>query len=196
MVDPNAIVMQVNSGNVPPQWRVLRAKTGYFVRNGILYSVLGVAALIGLVVFFFSDTIFYYGPAPDPGSTGATVWFIIDLVVIIALAAVFLITGIRNLVGVGSAQQQMLVLMPEGFLVTTAKGVQSYPFGNINGMTAATQRGGDVVLTMRRADNGQQLKYTFDGRFGAPKTIAGSILSAQGQYATAMAQARQQPAQG
>ncbi len=195
MMDPNGVMTQVQTGNIPPTWRVLRARSGYFVANALLYGALGLAALGGIAYLVISGTIFYYGVAPDPGSTGALVWLIIDIVVLLAFSITFLANSIGRLVNVGSAHQQMLVLTPEGFVAVTPKGAQSFPFAGINGMTAAAVRGGGVVVTMRRADNGQQVKYTLDGRFGAPKTVAGSILAAQGQYATAMAQPRP-PLQG
>lgn len=195
MLDANAIMMQVGAGTAPPTWRVLRARAGYFITNALLYGAFGLAALAAIAYVIISGTIFYYGVAPDPGSTGALVWFIIDIVVLLGITILFLVNSIGRLINVGSAQQQALVLTPEGFVAVTRQGTQAYPFAIINGMTAAAVRGGNVVLTMRRADNGKQLKYTLDGRYGAPKPIAASILAAQGQYATAMAtQAR--PAQG
>ncbi|MBA3826657.1 MAG: hypothetical protein H0X24_22500 [Ktedonobacterales bacterium] len=196
MLDPNVILQQVGAGTTPPTWRVLRARTSYFIGTALLYGVFGLAALGAIAYIIISGTIFYYGAAPDPGSTGVTVWFIIDLVVLLAFTIIFLVNSIGRLINVGTAQQQMLVLTPEGFVAATPKGTQAYPFAAINGMTATAARGGDVVLAMRRADTGKQIKYTLDGRFGTPKPIASSILAAQGQYATAMAQSQVRPPQG
>jgi hypothetical protein len=194
MVDPNAIVMQVNAGNVPPQWRVLRAKTGFFIGNAIWYGILGIAALAGIAYLLISGSYISYGPKPT-NAQGEMLWQLANIGVLLVLVIFFFAVSIRRIVGLGSVAQQMLVLMPEGFIVTTAKGIQSYPFANLNGITAANTDDGEVVLKMRRADNGQQIEYQVDGRFGSPKTVAGNIVAAQGQFTTAMIQARQQPPQ-
>jgi len=196
MLDANAIMMQLGAGTAPPTWRVLRARAGFFIGGAAVFGVLGLATLGFIAYLIIGGHIFYYGVAPTDAN-GELIWQIIDVVVALALAAIFFGVSIMRLVGLGSASQQMLVLMPEGFVVVTPKGAQSFPFANINGITGAATRDGSVMLTMRRADNGKQMRFSVDARYGAPKTIAGSIMAAQGQYATAMAQAGQmRPPQG
>jgi hypothetical protein len=190
MLDANAIMMQVGAGTAPSTWRVLPARTGFFIGGAATFGVAGLAALGFIAYLIIGGHIFYYGAAPTDAQ-GEQTWQIIDVVVSLAVAALFLGVSIMRLVGLGSVSQQMLVLLPEGFVVSTSKGAQSYSFANMNGISGTAARDGSVTLSMRRADNGKQMRFALDGRYGTPKTIAGSIMAAQGQYATARAQAGQ-----
>lgn len=188
MLDSSAIMNQVRAGVAPPTWKVMPAKGSHFITTGLLYILFGLAMIGGLVYLFFSNTLIYF--LVPPVNDGLKIfWFLFDNIVGALLAIGGFIGGIKKLAEMGSAQQQAMVLMPEGFLMQTQKAIMVH-YGQVAGMTMALKNG-EVILNMRRADNGKTMKVTLDGRFGATKPIGQAIVQAQGQYAQVAALAQQ-----
>lgn len=189
MMDSSAILNQVRAGVAPAAWKVLPAKGSHFIITGLFSILFGLALIGGLVYLLFSNTLIYF--LVPPVNDGLKIfWFLFDNLVGGAVAIGLIVAGIMKLAEMGSAQQQAMVLMPEGFVIQTKKPVVVH-YGQVAGMTVALNRG-DVILNMRRADNGQTMKVTLDSRFGAPKPIGQAIVQAQGRYAQAVAIAQRQ----
>lgn len=188
MMDSLAIMTQVRAGVAPPTWKVLPAKGSHFITAGLFSILFGLALIAGLVYLLISNTLIYFIVPPD--NEGISIfWFLFDNIVGGAVAIGLIVMGIMKLVEMGTAQQQALVLMPEGFVIQTQKAVVVH-YGLVAGMTIAISQG-NVVLNMRRTDNGQTMKVALDNRFGAPKPIGKAIVQAQGLYAQAAAMAQQ-----
>lgn len=191
MFDPNAILGQVQTGMAPSNWHVLRARRAYFVQSAVSGFVIAVLAIAATVYILSSGTVFGYGLNDQTPENVAFFWFIVDMVVLAAFLIGGIIFAILRLVAMRSAENQVLVLMPEGFVMrtgTSAKATRTVLYQNVATMVPTTHNG-SVSLVMRLA-NGRKAQVGLDSRFEKPKALAQQIQGMHAAYASAAANAR------
>jgi hypothetical protein len=190
MLDGNTVLGYAQQGSVPPTWHVWRARRSYFwvqAVGGALIFALG----LGGILYFLGDpnhaiVLGSYG-SPDTGTldpTAFTAWRIADFVVagLLVLGGGFL--AVRRASELPSAAQQMLVLLPEGIVVSTGASPQSYAFASLRSLSASSYRG-TYTVTLKPANGGKTARLVLNGRFGKSKPIATAILAAHRQFLAA-----------
>lgn len=180
MFDPNQVLQQARAHMSPPNWQVLPAKQSHFLQalfGGIVLIILGIGAagylllnpgfIVGLASLVNVDNLF-------------TFWRVADFVIcaFIVLGGAGLIRG--AVAGMATQEQQMLVLMPEGFVMqkgASSKTMAAIAYANVNTPKLVVQNGAASLL-MARANGQGALRVRLDGRFGPPKQIAKRIIEA------------------
>ena len=186
MIDSNAVITQVRSGTAPASWQVIPARRAFFVQGAIWGVVVAVAAVAAAVYLLASGTVVGYGVNDQTSNGVLNFWFIVDMVVLALFlvgGVVFSITRLRSL---GSAEDQALILMPEGFVMRlgpSANATRVVNYQNIAILTP-TVRNGNVFLVMQAA-NGRKIQVQLDSRFGKPKPLAQQIQGMHAAYVTA-----------
>jgi hypothetical protein len=178
MLNAEAVVQQVRQGNVPPQWRVWRAKSSYFVQIAAVGAILLLIG-VGATVFYLArpdHVLVLQGAGSTLSDSALALWRTIDFVVFALVILIGLLMGIKGLLDMPKAQHQFLVLTPEGF-VKVADKTLLYPFANIQQMKAVNNRG-TITFTMQLR-NGNTARMLLDGRFGNTKEIAQQIMTAR-----------------
>jgi hypothetical protein len=190
MLNGDAIIAQVRQGTWPQSWQVLRANRSHFIRLAIFIAIFLVLAAFGLLYLISNpDHAVVPGAAgsPDGGTLDPAtfaVWRTIDLAVL-GIALVGLVVAVINtLLQMAHAQEQLLVVLPEGFVLKTRR-LQTVAFAAIQTMTATSYRG--VVTFKIGTVNGQKLSVSLDARFGAARQVAQRILAARNQFTAAPA---------
>lgn len=187
MLDGNAIMQQALYGGAPPTWTVIPARRSHFLQTiagAIVGAVLGVGGIVYLVLN--PDFVIGLRGAVEISST-FQFWRILDYAVcglIIIGCIVYAISTARNM---GSVAQQMLILMPEGFVMQrgdSAKTLSAISYAAI-GQPRITVSNGTVYLVMQRAQSANAMRLELDNRFGPAKQIAQRIIDAQATYVAA-----------
>ena len=192
MIDSNAVINQVQSGTAPTSWQVFRARRGYFVQSAILRVVAAILAVAVAVYLFMSGTVFGYGINDQTSDNVLTFWLIVDMLVLASVLIYSIVTTFTHLISLGSVEGQMLVLMPEGFVMrqgTSAKSTRLVLFENVATLVP-TVSSGSVSLVMRTR-NRRKLRIPLDGRFGKAKQVAQHIQGMHAAYAHTAANVRQ-----
>ncbi|HEX6800677.1 MAG TPA: hypothetical protein VF116_23395 [Ktedonobacterales bacterium] len=191
MMDSNAIIGQVQSGAAPANWQVLRARRGFFVQGAIGGIVLAVFAAAAAVYLFATGTVVGYGLNDQTPNGVLTFWFIADMVVLAAIVVIGIVFCINRLVTLGSTESQLLVLMPQGFVMrlgSSAKATRRVSYQQIATMVPTVRRG-NVSLVMQTRD-GRKVTLPLDGRFGKPRPLAQQIQGMHAAYMAATVNAR------
>jgi len=183
-LDMNAesIATMARQGQHPPNWQVHRARSGYFVQQIILALVLlalGVGGTLYLLANPFTAFVPGYGGSEtlDPGSFAIA--RTVDFGVIVIFVAVGLWIGGTSLAHLSRARDEVLVLMPQGFVIDTKTPV-AYSYGAMRGMSARNYRG---VVTFTITDpTGRRQRLRLDGRFGNASQLAGQVLTMRNTY--------------
>jgi hypothetical protein len=186
MIDSNAVVQQASTGMAPPSWQVLPARRSFFMSSALIGVVFTLGAIAAAIYLLLSGTIFGIGVNDQTPNNVAFFWFIVDMVLVAAFAIGGIIFAIVRLRGLGSLNQQMLILMPEGFVMrrgTTPKDVTTVNFERVATMTPSVQSSA-VVLVMQLAGSGQRAKVELDNRFGPAKKLANEIAGMHAHYVT------------
>jgi hypothetical protein len=168
---------------------VLRAKRSFFVQATIVGALLTVGAIAVAVYLFTSGSVFGYGLNDQTPSNVLLIWLIIDLVVLIGVAIAGIVIAIRHLLQLGTAGDQMLILMPTGFVKrqgTADNQTTAVEYQQVAAMRTSIERGG-VYLLIQPRGGAKVAKVELDSRFGKPKAIAQHIT---GTWAQVAAQAR------
>lgn len=185
MLDPNQVLQQVQQRTNPPDWQVLPAKQSHFIQSlfgGIALILIGLAAAGYLLLN--PDFVIGLRGLVDLDSM-QTVWRIVDFVLCAAIVASggVLIRG--AVAGMATQDQQMLVLMPDGFVMqkgNTSKTMSAIAYANVRSPQVVV-KSGTTYLMMARANGQGALRLEVDGRFGPPKQIAKRIVEAHQLYA-------------
>lgn len=187
MLDGNAIMQQALYGGANPNWTVIPARRSHFVQN-IVAGIVGAILFMGAIVYLLFNQDFVVGllGAVDiPGSF--QFWRITDYVVgglAIVGCIAFAINTAREM---DTLAQQMLILMPEGFVMqrgASAKTLSAIAYAAI-GKPRITVNRGTVYLIMPRVQGTNAMRLELDNRFGPAKKIAQRIIDAQAVYAAA-----------
>jgi hypothetical protein len=178
------IVTMVQHGQNPPSWQVYRARSAYF-RDQILLGVFILAIVAAGAIYLLANPLIAFVPGYDTGSetldpgsfmTARTIDFVvIGLLLVVGL--VYAVNAVRNL---SRVQDQVLVLMPDGFLLGTNTPVV-YPFATMQALTARSYRG-TITLTITKSATRSIQRVRLDGRFGNARQLAGQIMSLRNAY--------------
>lgn len=196
MIDWNRVIEHVRMGTAPASWHVVRAKISFFVWSAIGGVVLAIAAAAGEAYLLASNTVVGYGLTDSTPDGILNVWHAVDLAAAIVFAIAGIVFAILRVREMGKLDEQMFVLLPEGFVLRRGdgpKGTQAYNYPNIRTISRQV-RNGTVYLIMQAGD-GRNMRIQIDGRFGKPKAIAQQIQNAHAQYTTAMVRSRPIPPQ-
>lgn len=191
MIDSNAIIGQVQTGTAPANWQIYHARRGFFVQEAIGGVVITALAVAAAVFVLASGTVFGYGLNDQTPQGVLTFWFIVDMLVVAALFIIGIVFCVTRLVALGSAERQMLVLMPEGFLMrrgNSPKATLLIRYQNIATLVPTTRNGRLSLVMQTRA--GRKAQIPLDSRFGKPKSLAQQIQGMHAAYVAATINAR------
>ena len=151
--------------------------------------VLLIAAVAAAAYLLLSGTVVGYGVNDFSPDGVLTFWFAADLVVLLAFAIGGIVLMVGRLRSLGSIDDQVLVLMPEGYLTRTGPSEKQTALVDFRLIAPVqlTISNGSVYLVSRQQTTGKTLKLEMDSRFGKPKVVAQQILALYGQFAHARA---------
>lgn len=184
MFDKDTVLTQAQTGSVPSEWRVLRANRTYFYQSAALGFVVAILAVVAAAYLFVTGTVVGY--AVVNGNT-AGFWQIVDFVALLLFLVGGIAYGTQRLRALGSVEQQMLVITPEGFVMRTGaaeKNVRQVSFSAVKALHTSIQNG-TVYLVVQPMSGGKSVKVELDKRFGKPKTVATQIAGMYAQFSTA-----------
>lgn len=183
MLSKEEILMYVQQGQAPAGWQVLRAKISYLLKQIATYAVLALV-FIGFGIYILSNTDFVFGPIGLIDINGSfQTWRYIDEAVVAIALLLFLWMVVKNLMDLMSAQNQVLVLLPEGFLLKKRNTEQCVDYAGVAGISTHAGRYGDVTVHIKAKDGNALYKVQLDGRYGNAKMLAAQMMNAQRQYA-------------
>src|SRR5258708_18723233 len=146
MLSKEEILAYVQQGQALPEWNVLRPKVAYLTRQALIYGGLAVLIVILIVVFLNQDYSFGYWVGTPDDSTLQT-WRYIDLIILGLLFVASLFVSLRNVLDLSTVQTQVLVLMPDGFLLKKRKTEQFIAYAGVTNLSVHAGRNGDVTLS-------------------------------------------------
>lgn len=187
MFDKNAVLAQAQSGSVPPEWRLLRANRTYFYQSAVVGFVIAILAVAAAAYLFVTGTVVGYAVVND---STAGFWQIVDVVVLLLFLVGGIAYAVQRLSSLGSVEQQMLVITPEGFVMRTGpaeKNVRQVSFSAVKALKTSIQSG-TVYIVVQPMSSAKSVKVELDKRFGKPKAVATQIAGMYAQYATARVQ--------
>lgn len=196
MIDWNRVIEHVRAGTAPAAWQVVRAKKSYFIWVAIGALVVAIGAIAGEAYLLSSNTIVGYALPADPTPQVYNLWHTLDLVAAIAIALACIVAAVRGIQQTGTLNEQMLILLPEGFVMrrgTKPKDTQAFNYPTIRTIKRQV-RNSTTTLVLEMAD-GRAARVVLDGRFGKVKAIAQQIQNAHAQYVAALARPRPMPPQ-
>jgi hypothetical protein len=182
VIEASQVLTTVQAGVQPPTWQVLRASSGYFARNALIYGLVALAALGGLYWFLFlNDGTVYYWKLLAFIPLDAWYWIDIGIILVVLIACTAgCIGSLRNL---GTAGHQVLVLMPEGVIIHQGKKEpEVIDYAEVAGSDLTYKRDdeGDVTFTLKQASGTTSIEL--DRRFGKADALAQSIMQAHQAY--------------
>lgn len=186
MIDANAVVQQVKAGAAPASWQVIPARGSFFLWSALAGVALAIGAVAAAIYLFLSGTIVGIGVNDQTPDNVAFFWFIVDMLVLAALAIGGTVFAIRRALAISSAGEQMLVLLPEGFVKRTGtsdKDTLAVNYANLSTITPAVRNGSQYLDVRTKA--GKRVSIELDGRFGNAKTLARQIAGQHAHYVTA-----------
>jgi hypothetical protein len=186
MIDSNTVIGQVRAGTAPPTWQVLPARQAFFVQGAIAGVVIAIAAVAAAAYLLLSGTVVGYGLNDQTSNNVLIFWFIVDMVVLVLFLVGGIVFSIIRLRSLGSADDQTLILMPEGLVMRLGPAANATRVVNYQSITTLTPtvRNGNVFLVMQAA-NGRKVQINLDSRFGKPKPLAQQIQGMHAAYVTA-----------
>ncbi len=193
MIDPQAVTNVILQEQIPPTWRVIRAKTAFYIQAIIFWLICAVGAIVGAIALYSSNYVIGYGVSTITNPTYTTIWQIIDYGVLLALLVGGIYQTISTIQQIGERDRVFLAILPDGFVMKLgAKPNQlvMYPFGNFTNMVTSTSN--NTFALVMTLPNGRTIRQRFSGHFGAPKAVAQEILAAFAAYQTAYAMAPHQ----
>ena len=177
MLDAQAVLERVRSGDIPPDWTIYRGRRSFFVWRGIGLSFLAVFSL-GIVILIIAAWSVPDGVA----DTWPYIMIVGILCICIAWWAIAQFTELRSI------NRQFLALTPDGVVEhKSERHVRDFvaSFGQLANirMEAYGSRGGDVSLVLILTFvNGANLRWQLDRRFGPSAAIAQRIIAAYSLY--------------
>lgn len=184
MLSKEEILMYVQQGQAQPDWQVLRPSKSYLTKQVLGYAIAAII-FVGIGVYFMGQDSLVIVPKfsgdLDPGAFQT--WRIIDIIVLILAILGFAGAAINYMLELNTAQNQMLVLMPEGFLLKKRSTEQFVAYANVSSLSPRIGSGGEATLNIKFAASTTLHQVKLDGRYGKPKELAPQIVAAQRQYA-------------
>ncbi len=182
------VLARVRQRSFQPQWRVLRGRPRYFLAYSLFFIVIALCmAACGVVLVVM--TVHLWSSPQEKNDIGMPILFI-DLlcgsIFVAALASAA--TFAKQTVG---ARQQMLVLLPEGFIVATAptaaEPTHTIAYAQLAKISCQEWRAGDLFRDQRYALvchslQGDQTQWEMDNRFGERHAVARLIIEAHTRY--------------
>lgn len=184
MLAGETVVAQVDHGAAPPNWQITRGRPAFHLQQIILGVVVVAIGVVGAVFLLANpDQAFSYGAGGEASMSVINGWRTVDFVVlaIFALAGAYLI--VQHTGSYASAKSDLLVMVPEGFVIRTGRRIQTYDFATLTSLRATLSRGTLIVNATQAS--GAKLRSSIDGRFGKVKPIGQAILAAYSQYRAA-----------
>lgn len=180
----DAVMQAVRQGYVPDTWRVYHGRVGWQVQQLLVGLVILLLGFAGTIYLLLNTSI-----AIVPGTPGETTTVdatnlsagrAVDFVVL----AIFLALGLGLSVVASSRlttiRDQVLVLMPDGFIINTKKPI-AYSYAGMQAMSARNNRG-TITFNITAAGNSRRQPLRLDGRFGNAKQLATQILVARNEW--------------
>jgi hypothetical protein len=191
-MNAETIAIMARQGQNPPAWQVYRARPAFF-RNQILLGVLILALGAVGAIYLLANPLIAFVPGFGSGSQSLDpgpfmIARTVDFVVIALLLLIGVVSGVNAVRNLTQAHDQVLVLMPEGFVLCT-KSATAYPYATMRGLNAASYRG-TITLTIADAATQQRQRVRLDGRFGNARQLAGRIMAQRTDYLAARARAQ------
>ena len=180
----DAVITAVQQGHAPTQWQVFRARVGYHVQQilgGVFFLLLGFVGVLYLLVNPHVAIVPGYGSSDTPLDSGpfaAARTF--DFVVLAIVLLVSLGLSAFAASQLATVRNQMLVLMPEGFVINARKPM-AYAFSGMQAMTARNNRG-TITFNVTPVGGGRGQTFRLDSRFGNAKQIATQMLAVRGEW--------------
>ncbi len=191
MVNIDMIVAQARNNQVPPTWQVYHGRSSFYVRQiivGALLLAFAAAGAIYLVSHPFTAIVPGYASDNNVDPQTFTLYRAVDFLVVGLFALVGIVAGVRYLRELGRAYQYVLVLMPEGFVLSTGKTV-AYAYGTIREMKLVRSRYANS-LKIYTWNAQKPVSIKFDGRFGNPKQLISTIYGMWKNHVTVAAATR------
>ncbi|HLG76301.1 MAG TPA: hypothetical protein VKX46_07795 [Ktedonobacteraceae bacterium] len=184
MFNKDAILAQVQSGQIPQTWRILYPKSSHYITLIVTYLILVLILIFGIVYMNATNTVFVPGYSSDPITSESvfSTWRIIDYIVIAILGVAFLVAIVQSILDLSTIHNQALILTPEGFVLQKRRSVAAVAFADVASMSARKYRG-TVNMYIKPRQGGKTIQMKFDGRFGNVQNVVNGILSAQHSYA-------------
>jgi hypothetical protein len=184
-MDGQAVIQQVRAGTVPASWQVYHARRSYFMQSAILSLAGAVVAVAAAIWLITSGTVIGIGVTDTTPPNIATFWLIVDMIVAGICFLGALGFAFARLRGLGSVDEQMLVLQPDGFVMVRGRRPRDTTvarFANVASLTPSVNNG-TTSLVLVAGRSGKKLTIELDARFGPPKQIATDIQGMYAQYA-------------
>jgi hypothetical protein len=183
MIDAEAVVQRVKTGAAPADWQVMGAKPSFFVWSATGGIVVTFLAVVAAGYLFLTGTIVGIGVNDQTPHNVAVFWFIVDMVALVAVAIGGIVFAIRRGRDLGSATEQILVLLPDGFVKRVGagpKGTFSATYATIARLTPAVRNSSQYLDIVTR--DGRRASVALDGRFGNAKSLARQIAGQHAHY--------------
>jgi hypothetical protein len=179
MMNTDMIVAQARNNQVPPTWQVHHGRSSFYVRQIAIGAFLLAFAAAG-AIYLVSHPFIAIVPGYAAGDSNVdSQTFTLDRAVDFVLLGLFALVGIgamiRYLLELGRAYQHVLVLLPEGFVLSTGKTV-AYAYGTIREMKLVKSRYASS-LKIHTWNAQKPVRVRLDGRFGNPKQLTGTIYT-------------------
>jgi hypothetical protein len=179
----------VRTGTLPQNWHVMHATKGYFLGQGAFLTFLGLLIAFpgGLLLF----VLLYMLATPSPTSAhDNSIWLVLVAALLIVAGGIgFVIAGIKQFRRIKTAEQEVLVLMPQGFVQgdvssgTPTRGGWYSELLDIKLEVTAGRRRARIHLNIQ-PELRDPWTWDLDGRFEPPDHLAQRILSAFATYHT------------
>ena len=193
MVNIDMIVAQARNNQVPPTWQVYHGRSSFYVRQiaiGAFLLVVAAAGTIYLISNPFTAIVPGYASGDNIDPQTFTLYRSFDFIMVGLFALAGIVAVIRYLLELGRAYQQVLVLMPEGFVLSTGKTI-TYAYGTIREMKFVRSRYANS-LKIYPWNAQKPVSVRLDGRFGNPKQLV-SIIYGMWKNCVTVAPAVRQP---
>jgi hypothetical protein len=161
----------------------MRAKSSFFVWSAIGGIVFTFLAVVAAGYLFLMGTFVGIGVNDQTPDSVAFFWFIVDMVVLVAVAIGGIVFAILRARDLGSVNEQMLVLMPDGFVKRASvgpKGTFSAMYANIARLTPAVRNSTQYLDAV--TPDGRRVSVELNGRFGNAKKLARQIAGQHAHY--------------
>lgn len=188
MIDANVVVQQVKAGAAPTSWQVIPARDSFFLLGALGGIVVAIAAVAVEVYLRASNSVYGIAIPPNASQGVLDFWAIADLIVFAVFAVGGVAFAIMRALAIGSASEQMLVLLPEGFVKrtgTSEKDTLAVNYANLTTVTPTVRNGSQYLSARTKA--GKHVSIEIDGRFGNAKALVRQIAGQHAHYVTALA---------
>ena len=178
MVNIDMIVARARNNQVPPTWQVYHGRSSFYVRQIVIGAIVLAFAAAG-AIYLVSHPFIAIVPGYTSDNPLDPQMFTFNRGLDFAIAGLVALTGIgaviRYLPEPGRAYQYVLVLMPEGFVLSTGKTV-AYAYGTIREMKfVRSSYANSLKIYTWNAQKPASVRL--DGRFGNPKQLTSTIYT-------------------